>query len=49
METIDVDQTRSDDDAEMHARRIEMSDGRYMIFFTFGDEPAADEQGIENV
>jgi hypothetical protein len=26
------------DDIEMHVREIRLDDGRYMIFFTFGDE-----------
>jgi hypothetical protein len=26
------------DNLEMHKRRITLADGRYMIFYTFGDE-----------
>ena len=28
---------------EMHHREIELPDGRYMIFYTFGDEKTAAE------
>ena len=43
METKPSSPSISDDDAELHARRVEIGDGRYLIFFTFGDESAEDE------
>ena len=33
-----ADETEREANAEMHTRRIDMGDGRYLIFFTFGDE-----------
>ena len=32
---------------EMHTRRITLSDGRYLIFYTFGQESAAPD-GVES-
>ena len=33
---------------EMHKRRTTLADGRYLIYYTFGDEPdAASESGDE--
>jgi hypothetical protein len=33
---------------EMHERRTTLADGRYLIYYTFGDEPdAASETGDE--
>lgn len=34
----DPNQIEKEANAEMHTRRIDMGDGRYLIFFTFGDE-----------
>jgi len=31
------------EDAPMHSREITLSDGRYMIFYTFGDDDTTDE------
>ena len=39
--SFDMDEnTRGQDreEIEMHVREIRLDDGRYMIFFTFGDE-----------
>ena len=33
-----ADGARPDPVGEMHKRQIAMPDGRYMIFYTFGDE-----------
>jgi hypothetical protein len=41
----DILSTVEREDAPMHEREIELSDGRYMIFYTFGDEAASDDQG----
>ena len=49
MEINPTGQPITDDDAELHARRVEISDGRYLIFFTFGDQPEEPEQEKENV
>lgn len=31
--------TENPDAGSMHARRVTMPDGRYLIYYTFGDEP----------
>ena len=31
---------------ELHRRRIRMKDGRYMIFYTFGDEAEAEAETL---
>ncbi len=49
METEQKEQLATDDNAELHARRIDMGDGRYLIFFTFGDEPQNDKPVDQNV
>jgi hypothetical protein len=49
METEPIDQPVSDDNAELHARRIDMGDGRYLIFFTFGDTAELDQRLEKNV
>lgn len=33
----------ANDVGEMHRREIRLEDGRYMIFYTFGDEAAGSE------
>ena len=31
---------------EMHIREIELEDGRYMIFYTFGDEQTEADENV---
>ena len=33
----------------IHHREITLADGRYMIFYTFGDEEKPDEEQAEDV
>jgi hypothetical protein len=33
------DQTMPEQASHLHRRRITLADGRYLIFYTFGDEP----------
>ena len=33
---------------EMHKRRTTLEDGRYLIYYTFGDEPRASEGGPQS-
>jgi hypothetical protein len=35
------DQIMSEPVGHLHARRIKLPDGRYLIFYTFGEEPQA--------
>ena len=45
----DVSTTTEIDDPPMHEREIALADGRYMIFYTFGDEAPPSDDQAENV
>jgi hypothetical protein len=40
--------TQQDKQQGMHKRRITLEDGRYMIFYTFDELPAASQPETEN-
>ena len=43
IEMSDVSKANEVEDPPMHHREITLADGRYMIFYTFGDEESNDE------
>jgi hypothetical protein len=44
-EMSDVSNTNEIEDPPMRHREITLADGRYLIFYTFGDEEPKDDQG----
>ena len=49
IEMSDVSDTSEREDPLMHHREIALADGRYMIFYTFGDEDQAGDDQAEDV
>ena len=45
----DVSNTTVIEDPPMHDREIVLADGRYMVFYTFGDEEAHRDDKGEDV
>lgn len=45
----DISDTKEREDPPIHHREITLADGRYMIFYTFGDEGKPGDDKAEDV